>query len=257
MSLAEGAALVVDWLAPIPRMALVLDDMQLVSVKVAVALCADPAVAPGDLGEMAGQRVPLGPAMNALCGRLRLLGTPWVCPESALTAGARLRLAARDGERVDTMPTGAGDGGVAGRRATVPPGSGRVVVRLSAAERGLLRAACERLLGLLDGRVLGLSGGRAHAVRGAVEAVLSELRQADAGAPDPGAPDAGAPDPGAPDPGAPDPGAPDLGAPGKAGGRSARALTPSSFLAAVRATSALRADRASVTGRGGIGATRR
>ncbi len=169
----------VGWLATSPRTGLVLDDMQVVSVKVAVALCADAAVAPGDLGPMAEHRVPLGPAMNALSGRLRLLGMPGGCRRSA-APGAGLRLAARDGERVD-WPLSAyrepkhRERAGASRR-DVSRRVGRVVVRLSAQERSLLRAACERLLGLLAGRVLDLTDERTHAVRLGIEQVLADLR---------------------------------------------------------------------------------
>ena len=171
----------VGWLATSPRTGLVLDDMQVVSVKVAVALCADAAVAPGDLGPMAEHRVPLGPGMNALSGRLRLLGMPSACRRSA-APGAGLRLAACDGERVDgAAASGYRESGYRDRpgasRRDVSRRMGRVVVRLSPEERGLLRAACERLLGLLDGRVLDLTDERTHAVRLGIEEVLADLRQ--------------------------------------------------------------------------------
>ena len=167
----------VGWLAPSPRTGLVLDDMQVVSVKVAVALCADAAVAPGDLGPMAHQRVPLGPGMNALCERLRVLGMPSLCPRSGVPGGEGLRLAARDGERVDAIVLADSARAGAGRHETRRPPTGRVVVRLSPAERGLLRAACERLLGLLDSGLLDLTDERAGAVREGIEAVLADLRQ--------------------------------------------------------------------------------
>ncbi len=193
------------WLAPSPPTGLVLDGMQVVSVKVAVALCADAAAAPGDLGPMTEHRVPLGRGMDALCERLRLLGIPTSSgPRSArpLSSGPTthgLRLVARDGMRVDGPSLanraggGAAGGGAAraaarrGRRRGRGGGaagggihtdrSGRVVVRLSEPERGLLRVACERLRGLLDGHLLSLADERAAAVRRGIDDVLADLRQ--------------------------------------------------------------------------------
>ena len=215
--LAEGASPVVGWLAPSPRTGLVLDDMQVVSVKVAVALCADAAVAPGDLGPMAHQRVPLGPGMNALCERLRVLGMPSLCPRSGVPGGEGLRLAARDGERVDAIVLADSARAGAGRHEIRRPPTGRVVVRLSPAERGLLRAACERLLGLLDSGLLDLTDERAGAVREGIEAVLADLRQ-----PTPG-----------PVPGRPRPPVASM-EPVMPVGRSARALMPSSILRSMK-----------------------
>ena len=205
----------VGWLAPSPRTGLVLDDMQVVSVKVAVALCADAAVAPGDLGPMAHQRVPLGPGMNALCERLRVLGMPSLCPRSGVPGGEGLRLAARDGERVDALVLADSARAGAGRHETRRPPAGRVVVRLSPAERGLLRAACERLLGLLDGGLLDLTDERAGAVREGIEAVLADLRQPPPGPVGPVGPVASM-------------------EPVMPVGRSARALMPSSILRSMK-----------------------
>ena len=205
----------VGWLAPNPRTGLVLDDMQLVSVKVAVALCADAAVAPGDLGSMAHQRVPLGPGMNALCERLRVLGTPSLCARSGAPGASGLRLAARDGERVDALVLADSGRAGANRHETHRPHTGRVVVRLSPAERGLLRAACERLLGLLDGRLLDLTDERARAVREGIEAVLADLRQPTPGPDGPGGPVASM-------------------EPVMPVGRSARALMPSSIFRSMK-----------------------
>ena len=177
------------WLAPSPPTGLVLDGMQVVSVKVAVALCADAAAAPGDLGPMTEHRVPLGRGMDALCERLRLLGIPTSSrPRSArpLSSGPTthgLRLVARDGMRVDgpSLANRAGgrrgEGGGAAGGGVHTDRSGRVVVRLSEPERGLLRVACERLRGLLDGHLLSLADERAAAVRRGIDDVLADLRQ--------------------------------------------------------------------------------
>jgi hypothetical protein len=113
---------------------------------------------------MAEHRVPLGPGMNALSGRLRLLGMPSTCRRSA-APGAGLRLAACDGERVDRPLSGYRESGYRDRpgavRRDVSRRVGRVVVRLSPAERGLL---------------LALTDERTHAVRLGIEEVLADLR---------------------------------------------------------------------------------
>ena len=140
------------WLAPSPPTGLVLDGMQVVSVKVAVALCADAAAAPGDLGPMTEHRVPLGRGMDALCERLRLLGIPTSSgPRSArpLSIGPTthgLRLVARDGMRVDGPS-------LANRLAAARLAAARLAAaRLAAARLAAARLAPPRLAAARPGR---------------------------------------------------------------------------------------------------------
>ena len=131
------------WLAPRPPTGLVLDGIQMVSVKVAVALCADAAAAPGDLGPMTEHRVPLGRGMDALCERLRRRHrhVKWAqIGKAPVERAYHARLAAgcpgrRAGRRPSRANRAAGGGAAGGRVQT--DRSGRVVVRLSEPERGL------------------------------------------------------------------------------------------------------------------------
>lgn len=120
------------------------DNVQLICAQIATALCAD--VPAAKLGPRHDHQVSLGPAMNALFARLCTLR---VGSEELRLVGSSARC---------RMP------------------EPRAHMSLTAAERGLLQVACERLLGLFVDDSLGLQEETADTAYESVRDLVQLLR---------------------------------------------------------------------------------